>query len=103
MTHHTAGHVLAEVAVEPVVEGSGHGDLIKEAVAALGGPELTIKVGALSTTIEGDIDDVLHAVARAHKSVAKSAGRVVTTVHLESKHEGLSLAGREEKATDDSS
>jgi hypothetical protein len=26
MTHPTAGHVLAEIAVEPVVVGSGHGE-----------------------------------------------------------------------------
>lgn len=100
MTHHTAGHVLAEVAVEPVVEGNTHGDLIKQAVTALDGPELTIKVGALSTTLEGDIDDVLHAIARAHKGVAESASRVVTTVRIESKQEGLGLAEREEKATE---
>lgn len=43
MTHHTAGHVLAEIAVEPVVEGSGHGELVHKAVEALDGPELTIK------------------------------------------------------------
>lgn len=67
MTHHTAGHVLAEIAVEPVVEGSGHGGLVHKAVEALDGSELTIRVGALSTTVEGEIDDVLHAVARAHK------------------------------------
>lgn len=102
MTHHSAGHVLAEIAVEPVVEGNTHGDLVKQAVTALDGPELTIKVGALSTTVAGDLDDVLHAVARAHKSVAGSAGRVVTTVRIESKQEGLGLAEREEKATGES-
>jgi uncharacterized protein YqgV (UPF0045/DUF77 family) len=98
MSHDTAGHVLAEIAVEPVVEGSTHGDLVEHAVAALEGPDLTIKVGALSTTVEGDIDDVLHAVARAHKTVAESAGRVVTSVRIESKQEGLDLAEREGKA-----
>lgn len=41
MTHHTAGHVLAEIAVEPVVEGSGHGGLVHKAVEALDGSELT--------------------------------------------------------------
>jgi uncharacterized protein YqgV (UPF0045/DUF77 family) len=99
MTHHTAEHLLAEIAVEPVIEGNTHGDLVKQAVEALDGPELTTKVGALSTTVEGDIDDVLHAVARAHKAVAESAGRVVTTVRIESKREGLGLAEREAKAT----
>jgi uncharacterized protein YqgV (UPF0045/DUF77 family) len=99
MTHQTAGHVLAEVAVEPVVEGGGHGDLVKKAVQALDGPELTIKVGALSTTLEGGIDDVLHAVGRAHKAASESAPRVVTTVRIESKHAGLGLAEREAKVS----
>jgi hypothetical protein len=42
MTHPTAGHVLAEIAVEPVVVGSGHGELVHKAVEARDGPKLTI-------------------------------------------------------------
>ena len=99
MTDRTAAHVLAEVAVEPVVEGGGHGDLVKKAIQALEGLELTTKVGALSSTLEGGIDDVLHAVGRAHKAVSESAARVVTTVRLEGKLEGLGLAEREAKAS----
>lgn|SRR3990170_3897278 len=97
MTHHTGGHVLAEIAVEPVIEGTGHGDLVKQAIEALDGPELTVKAGPMSSTIEGGVDDVLHAVARAHKAVAGSAARVVTTVRIESKQEGLGLEEREAK------
>jgi uncharacterized protein YqgV (UPF0045/DUF77 family) len=99
MTHHTAEHLLAEVAVEPVVEGGGHGDLVNRAIQALEGPDLTTKVGALPTTLEGGTDDVLHAVGRAHKAVSESVARVVTTVRLEGKLEGLGLAEREAKAS----
>jgi uncharacterized protein YqgV (UPF0045/DUF77 family) len=97
MTHHTSGHVLAEVAVEPVLGGAEHGDLVENAIEALDGPELTVKAGAMSTVVEGGVEDVLHAVARAHKAVSESAGRVVTTVRIESKQEGLGLAEREIK------
>ena len=90
MTHH-AGHVLAEIAVEPTVEGTAHGELIKRAIEARDGPDFTLEVGPLSTTVEGGIEDVLHAVERAHKTAADSAERVITTVRIESKKEGLDL------------
>jgi uncharacterized protein YqgV (UPF0045/DUF77 family) len=96
MTHHTEGHVLAEIAVEPTVEGPAHGELLKKAIAALDGPDLTVKVGVLSTTVEGRIEDVLHAVERAHKTAARSAERVITTVRIESKKGGLDLGKREQ-------
>jgi uncharacterized protein YqgV (UPF0045/DUF77 family) len=98
MAHHTAEHVVAEVAVEPVAEGGIHGQLITKAVEALGGPEITVKVGPLSTTLEGALDDVLHAVGRAHKAIADSADRIITTVRIESKPAGIGLAEREAKA-----
>ncbi|MDQ3954391.1 MAG: thiamine-binding protein [Actinomycetota bacterium] len=98
MTHHIAKHVLAEIAVEPAVEGPSHGDLVKKAIAALDGPDLTISVGPLSTTVEGGIDDVLHAVGRAHRTAADAAERVITTMRIESKKEGLDLAQRDANA-----
>jgi hypothetical protein len=29
VAHHTAGHVLAEIAVEPAIEGTPQGELVK--------------------------------------------------------------------------
>lgn len=97
MTHHAGDHVLAEIAVEPLVEGASHGELVKKAIDALDGPDLTIKVGPLSTTVEGGIEDVLHAVGRAHRSAMDGAERVITTVRIESKKEGLELEERQAK------
>jgi uncharacterized protein YqgV (UPF0045/DUF77 family) len=93
---HTARHVLAEIAVEPAVEGTPHGELIKKAIDALDGPDLTMRVGPLSTMVDGQINDVLHAVARAHQTAANAAECVITTVRIESK-EGLKLGQREAK------
>lgn len=98
MTHHTAEHVLAEVAVEATAEGDAHGQLVNRSIEALEGPEVIVKVGPLSTTLEGALDDVLHAVVRAHKVIAYSADRVVTSVRIESKQAGLRLDEREAKA-----
>jgi uncharacterized protein YqgV (UPF0045/DUF77 family) len=97
VAHHTAGHVLAEIAVEPAIEGTPHGELVKKAIDALDGPDLTMRVGPLSTMVDGQIDDVLHAVARAHQTAANAAERVITTVRIESKKEGLELGQREAK------
>ncbi len=91
---------LAEVSIEPAVEGSTHGDLIRQAIQALDGPELTLRVGLLGTTLEGELDDVLHGVGRAHRSVAGSAERVITHLRLESKSAGIDLSGREAKTLD---
>lgn len=80
--------VLVEIAVEPAVSGDQHRQLIAEALTALSDPALTIKVGALSTTVEGPLDDALHAVQRAHLAAATGDNRVVTSVRIESR-EGL--------------
>lgn len=98
MTHHAAEHVLAEVAVEPTAEGPAHGALVNRSIEALEGPEVIVKVGPLSTTLEGALDDVLRAVGRAHKVIADSADRIVTSVRIESKPAGLGLAERDAKA-----
>jgi uncharacterized protein YqgV (UPF0045/DUF77 family) len=89
--------VLAEVSIEPAVEGAAHGHLLRQAIEALDGPELTLRIGPLGTMLEGELDDVLHAVGRAHRSVASSAERVITHVRLEGKSTGIDLSEREDK------
>lgn len=95
--------VLAEVSIEPAVEGADHGQLVRKAIDALDGPELTLRIGPLGTTLEGELDDVLHAVARAHRSVAGSAERVITHVRLEGKSTGIDLSSRDVETIDRSS
>jgi uncharacterized protein YqgV (UPF0045/DUF77 family) len=95
--------VLAEVLIEPAVEGTAHGRLVRQAIQALDGPELTLRIGPLGTTLEGELDDVLHAVGRAHRSVAGSAERMITHIHIEGKSTGIDLSEREAKAIDRSS
>lgn len=76
--------VLAEVAVEPAVEGDAHGQLVAEAVEALKGPGLRVEPGPMSTHVSGALDEVMHAVQRAHQVAGGSAERVVTTLRIES-------------------
>lgn len=86
--------VLAEVAVEPAVEGTAHRALVAAAVEALRGPGLQVRPGGMSTIVAGDLDEVLHAVQRAHASATAGAERVVTTVRLESRRDGDDLDER---------
>lgn len=90
---------LAEVAVEPTAEGTAHRELVAAAVEALRGPGLDVRPGAMSTIVAGELDEVLHAVQRAHASAASGSDRVVTTVRLESKRGGDDLDERRQEVT----
>lgn len=92
--------VSAEVAVEPIVEGEAHAEAIAGAVEALRGPGLDVQPGGMSTTVTGELDEVLHAVQRAHAATAGAVERVVTTVRLESKRGGEDLTGRREEVAE---
>jgi uncharacterized protein YqgV (UPF0045/DUF77 family) len=48
----------------------------------------------MSTMVSGDLDAVLHAVQRAHTTAYKTAGRVITSVRLESRDGGVDFAQR---------
>ena len=91
-------HVLAEISVEPAALGEEHHDVVRQAIEALSAPGLVVTVNAMSTTVEGLIDDVLAAVARAHRRAGSHADRVITTVRLEGKRGGLHLRDRESQS-----
>lgn len=84
----------AEVAVEPFGDESIRDELIVRAIDALGGPDVEVRPGLMSTVVSGDVDAVLHAVQRAHATAYETAGRVITTVRLESREGGIDLAAR---------
>lgn len=57
----------------------------------------------MSTTVEGVLEDVLAAVARAHHAAEAGATRVITTVRIESKPGGLELHRRQAETTNEAS
>lgn len=89
---------LAEIAIDPTAEGERHGQVVADAVDALRDPALQVRVGALSTVVEGSLDDIFHAVQRAHQVAASQVERVVTTVRVESRRDGPTLEAREAEA-----
>ena len=89
-----AATVAAEVAVEPFGDATIRDELILQAIDALAGPDVDVHPGLMSTVVTGDVDAVLHAVERAHTTAFKTAGRVITSVRLESRDGGVNLANR---------
>lgn len=84
----------AEVAVEPFGNDMVRDDLIVQAIEALDGPDVEVHPGLMSTVVSGDLDAVMDAVERAHTTAFRMAGRVITTVRLESRDGGIDFAER---------
>jgi len=90
---HTAT-ATAEIAVEPFGDEDIRDELIVQAIGALDGPDVEVHPGLMSTVVSGSLDAVLHAVQRAHATAYEVAGRVITSVRLESRDGGIDLAER---------
>jgi len=61
---------------------------VAAAVGVLEQSGLKYRVGPMSTSVEGDLEDILDAVARCHRAVAdRGSSRVVTTITLD-EHRG---------------
>jgi uncharacterized protein YqgV (UPF0045/DUF77 family) len=86
---------VAEVAVEPFASSEDREALIAEAVQAMRGPDVEVRVGPLATTLVGRFDDLIHAAQRAHRAAAAGADRVVTTIRVESKQGGADIEQRD--------
>ncbi|HSJ46832.1 MAG TPA: thiamine-binding protein [Euzebyales bacterium] len=87
----------ATATTEVAVEHFGNDmmrDLFVQAIEALDGPDVEVHPGVMSTVVSGDLDAVLHAVERAHTTAFRTAGRVITTVRLESRDGGIDFAER---------
>jgi len=83
--------VVAEITVTPLVDG-GIRPYIDAAVEEVKKSGLKYEVDALGTTVEGELDQILDAVKRAHDAVRqKGAHRLVTEVRIDDKDEGLAI------------
>ena len=86
--------VVAEFSVFPVVEGSLR-PYVKTALAEIDKAGLAHEVGAMGTTLEGSLDEVLAAIKNAHRAVlAAGAVRVVTSIKIDERKDGLSMSGK---------
>ena len=86
--------IVAEFTVIPAVEGSLR-PCVKAAVAEIEKAGLKYEVGAMGTTVEGELDEVLEAIRNAHRAVlAAGAGRAVTCIKIDERRNGLSIEGK---------
>jgi uncharacterized protein (TIGR00106 family) len=85
---------VAEFSVIPIVEGSLR-RYVKIAVEEIKSSGLTYQVGAMGTTIEGELEQVLAAMAAAHRAVRDAgAGRVVTSIKIDDRDGELTIKGK---------
>ena len=83
--------VVAEFSVTPITceEMRPYVDAAVDEVKKSG---LKYEVEAMSTTVEGEIGQVLDVIHKAHEAVKqKGAGRVLTEVRIDDKAEGVSI------------
>jgi uncharacterized protein (TIGR00106 family) len=86
--------VVAEFSVIPLIEGSLR-PYVKVALAEIEKSGLKYEVGAMGTTVEGELDEVMAAMMNAHRAVlAAGAGRVVTSIKIDERQGGLSIEGK---------
>ena len=83
--------VVAEFSVTPMVEGPVT-PFIGTALEEIENSGLNYEVGAMGTTVEGQLDQVLDAIKRAHEAVFnQGVDRVVTEIRIDEKKGGISI------------
>ncbi|MEK7817450.1 MAG: MTH1187 family thiamine-binding protein [Actinomycetota bacterium] len=86
--------VVAEFSIVPAV-GDSLRPYVRAAVSEIEKSGLNYEVGAMGTTLEGELDEVLEAIKKAHRAVlAKGAGRLVTSIKIDERKDGLSMQGK---------
>ena len=84
--------VVAEFSVTPIVEGPVT-PFIDTAIEEIESAGLNYEVGAMGTTVEGNLDQVLDAIKKAHEAVLnQGAERVVTDIRIDEKKGGISIS-----------
>lgn len=83
--------VVAEFSVTPVV-GENLRPYVDAAVDVVKKSGLNYEVDAMSTTIEGELDQVLEVIRKAHRAVmGMGAGRVLTEIRIDDRETGVSM------------
>jgi uncharacterized protein (TIGR00106 family) len=87
--------VIADIAVMPLIPCVTEDDMYKvvdKVIEYIESTGLKYEVGAMSTTLEGEFDEVMDVVKRAHKIPFElGIERVITVVRLDEKAGGISI------------
>jgi uncharacterized protein (TIGR00106 family) len=83
--------VVAEFSVTPVI-GENLRPYVDAAIEVVKKSGLNYEVDAMSTTVEGELDQVLDVVKKAHRAVmGMGAGRVLTEIRIDEREIGVSM------------
>jgi len=84
--------VVVEFSITPVI-GENLRPFIDAAISEVKNSGLKYEVDAMSTTIEGSLDQVLGVVKKAHEAVkAAGADRVLTEIRIDDRSSGITIA-----------
>jgi uncharacterized protein (TIGR00106 family) len=85
--------VVGDITIVPRAStGQNLSDLVALAIGVIQGSGLRYEVGAMSTTVEGDFDEVFELFKRVHRAVADAGvDRVLTTIRLDEKKGGVTI------------
>lgn len=78
--------MLAEFSITPT-SGPHMGDDIAKVIEILESSGLDYRLGPMSTTVEGDLEQVMGAIQRCHATIAEEHARVITTIVLDECHD----------------
>lgn len=83
--------LVAEFSITPVVGGE-LSPYIDAAIDVVKKSGLKYEVDAMSTTIEGELNQVLETVVKAHQAVkSKGADRVLTEIRIDDRKENVTI------------
>lgn len=75
--------MLASFAVVPMGTEGGVKHLVAEVLAIVDASKLSYKLGAMSTAIEGDSEQVMDVIMRCHRRMLELAPRVLTSITID--------------------
>jgi len=89
---------IVEFTVIPAVSEDKINEIVDEAIKVVIDSKLKYEVSANSTTVEGDLDEVLEVVKKAHKVARdKGSGRVFTIIKIDDKVSGITIEEKVKK------
>lgn len=97
--------VIADIAVMPLVPVVSEEEMYRQVDAAIEYIKqsgLKYEIGAMSTTVEGEYDDVFELIKKVHRiPFEQGSERVITVVRIDEKIGGLSIDGKLKNHKDD--
>ncbi|WP_457612958.1 MTH1187 family thiamine-binding protein [Methanocaldococcus sp.] len=90
--------VVAEVSIIPMGKGASVSRYVRKAIDVFKKYDLRVESGAMSTVLEGDLDEILKAFKEAHSAVLEDVDRVVSSLKIDERKDKENSIERKLKA-----